>query len=107
MKRKNGCVAPVSFKQKLVGRDKDLLLAAGNTDKMHRAVAESKQGVIRATANVDAGMDVRAALTNQNVASNASLTVCFLHAKTLGLGVTTVLRGANALLMSEKLQIES
>ena len=107
MKRKNGCVAPVLFKQSSVGRNKNLFLAACCADEMNRAVTEGEQSVIRATTDVCAGMDVRAALTDQNVAGKASLTVCLLHAKTLGLGVTTVLRGANALLMSEKLQIES
>ena len=53
---------------------------------------------------IDAGMDVGAALANQNVAGQNELTISALGAKTLGLGITAVLGGTNALLVGEELQ---
>ena len=52
-------------------------------------------------------MDAGAALTNQNVASLDELTVGALGTKALGLGVTAVLGGAAALLMSEELKTQT
>ena len=49
------------------------------------------------------GMDVRAALTDEDVAGHAVLAVCLLHTETLGLGVTSVFGGTNALFMGKKL----
>ena len=66
-------------------------------------VNQSKQGVILADANIDTGMDVGASLTNQDVAGQNELTVCTLHAQALSLGVTAVLGGTAALVVSEKL----
>ena len=57
-------------------------------------VNQSKQGVVAADADVDAGMDVGASLANQDVAGQNKLTVGTLHAQALGLGVTAVLGGA-------------
>ena len=71
-----------------------------------RAVLQCKQGVVAADAHVGAGMDLGAALADQNVAGQDELTVAALHAQTLGLGVTAVLGGADALLMSEELNTE-
>ena len=67
------------------------------------AVNQSKQGVIAADADVNAGMDVGASLANQDVAGQDELTVCTLHAQALGLGITTVLGRTAALVVSEEL----
>ena len=51
-------------------------------------------------------MDLGAALTHQNVAGLDELAVRALGAQTLGVGVTTVLGGAAALLVGEELQTD-
>ena len=51
------------------GIDADLLLVAAQALEAHDAVLLGKQGVILADAHVEAGMDVGAALTHQDVAS--------------------------------------
>ena len=51
-------------------------------------------------------MDLGAALTDQNIAGLDELAICTLGAQTLGVGVTTVLGGAAALLMGEELQTD-
>ena len=66
-------------------------------------VNQSEQGVILADTNVDTGMDVGASLANQDVAGQNELTVSTLHAQALGLGVTAVLGGTAALVVSEEL----
>jgi hypothetical protein len=50
-------------------------------------------------------MDVRTALAVQDIAGLDKLAVRSLGAKALGLGITAVLGGSHALLVSEKLQI--
>ena len=66
-------------------------------------VNQSEQGVILADTNVDTGMDVGASLANQNVAGQNELTVCTLDAQALSLGITAVLGGTAALVVSEEL----
>ena len=68
-------------------------------------VNQSKQGVILADTNVDTGMDVGASLANQDIASQNELTVCTLDAQALSLGVTAVLGGTAALMVSEELNV--
>ena len=67
------------------------------------AVNQSEQGVVTADADIDAGMDVSASLANQNVAGQNELTVSALHAQALRLGITAVLGGTAALVVSEEL----
>ena len=62
-----------------------------------------EQGVVLAAADVQARMDLRAALTDKDVARRNGLAVRALNAKALGLGVTAVLGRTYALFMSEKL----
>ena len=66
-------------------------------------VNQSEQGVILADTNVDTGMDVGASLANQNVAGQNELTVSTLDAQALSLGITAVLGGTAALVVSEEL----
>ena len=73
------------------------------TLELDGTVNQSEQGVILADTNVGAGMDVGASLANQNVASLNELTVSTLAAQTLGLGITAVLGGAAALVVSKEL----
>ncbi len=51
---------------------------------------------------VEAGMNVCAALTNKNVASENELTVRSLNAEALGLGVSAVLCRTNTFFMCHK-----
>ena len=71
--------------------------------ELDNAVNQSEQGVVAADADIDAGMDVGASLANQNVASQNELTVCTLDAQALCLGITAVLGGAAALMVSKVL----
>ena len=71
--------------------------------KLDGAVNQGEQGIILADTNVGAGMDVGASLANQDVASQNELTVSTLAAQTLGLGITAVLGGTAALVVSEEL----
>ena len=71
--------------------------------ELDSTVNQSEQGVILADTNVDTGMDVGASLANQNVAGQNELTVCTLDAQALSLGVTAVLGGTAALVVSEEL----
>ena len=85
----------------------DLLLTAGNRLKLNGAVDQSEEGIIGTDADILAGTDSGASLSNDNVAGSDCLSVSLLDAKTLGLTVTAVLRRTYALLMSEELQTDS
>ena len=74
--------------------------------KAHDTVCFSIKSIVFAQTYIYTGMEVSAALANQNVACENELTISTLGAKTLRLRVTTVLGGAAALLMSKELQID-
>ena len=88
------------------GVDGSLLPILAQTLKAQGAVHLGKQGIVSADAHVGAGMDLGAALTDQNIAGLDELAICTLGAQTLGVGVTTVLGGAAALLVGEELQTD-
>ena len=71
--------------------------------ELDSTVNQSEQGVILADTYIDTGMDVGASLANQNVAGQNELTVCTLNAQALSLGITAVLGGTAALVVSEEL----
>lgn len=73
-------------------------------DEPHAAGLEGEEGVVAAFAHIDAGVDVGAALTDQNVARQDELPVGALHAQPLGLAVAAIAGGANAFLVGKKLQ---
>ena len=81
-------------------------LAACALGVFYRTFAQSEQGVVLADTDVVARMNVRASLTNEDVASQNELTVSALGAKALGVRVAAVLRGAAALLVGEKLKTD-
>ena len=85
--------------------NRDLFTVLAHALELHSAVNLGEQGIVAALAHVGAGMDVSAALTNQHVAGQNELTIGALDAQSLGLGVTAVLGGAAALLMSEELDV--
>ena len=77
---------------------------AANALETNLTIDQSKQSIIRTTANVFTGMDVSTALTNQNVASQYMLTIGTFYAQTFGLGITAVLGGTYTFFMCKKLQ---
>ena len=74
-----------------------------HTLELDSTVDQSEQGVVLADTNIGAGMDVGASLANQNVAGQNELTISTLAAQSLGLGITAVLGGTAALVVSEEL----
>ena len=67
--------------------DGNLLLVAAQTLEADNAAHQREQGVVLADAHVLTGMNLGAALTNENVASLRKLTVGTLRAKALGFAV--------------------
>jgi hypothetical protein len=65
----------------------------------HGAIDQCEQGVILAAANIGAGVELGATLTNQDVASQNFLTTETLNAKALGYGIATVSRTTTSFLM--------
>ena len=95
------------FKNRLLGGvNRDLLTILAQTLETDNTVSLGKEGIVGADTHVLAGVNVRAALTHQNVAGQNELTVSTLGAKALGLGVTAVLGGAHTFFMGEELQTD-
>ena len=65
------------------------------------AVYQSKQRVVFTDTYARAGMNLRASLTNENVASKNELTVSALYAKAFRFAVTSVVRRTGTFFMSE------
>lgn len=97
-------VGGVFMIQLLGGVDRDLLAVLAQALETDNTVSLGKEGIVGADAHVLAGVNVRAALTHQDVAGLDELTVGTLGAKALGLGITAVLGGAAALLVGEELK---
>ena len=79
--------------------DRAALAVTAHALKMNAAVDEREQRVVAADADALTRMDVGAALTDQNVASQNVLAVAALHAEALGLGITAVLGRTYAFFM--------
>ena len=92
--------------QLLSGVNRSLLTILAETLETEHAALLGVESIVRADTDVDARMDVGAALAHKNVAGENELTVSALGAKALGVRVAAVLRGAAALLMSKKLNNE-
>ncbi len=88
----------------LGGVNRNLLTILAQTLEADNTVGLGKQRVIAADANVGAGVDVGAALADQDVAGQNELTISALGAKALGLGITAVLGGAHTFFMGKELQ---
>ena len=89
--------------RELVGVDADLLLTASLVLELDLTVDQSEEGVVGAHADVVAGMNSGASLSDDDIAGDNGLTVGLLNAKSLGLGITTVLGRTYAFLMSKEL----
>lgn len=67
--------------------------AIGLRTEVHVTCGQCENRVVLAHANIGAGMPLRAALTQNNVAWNDSFAAELLYAKALGFGIATVTRG--------------
>jgi hypothetical protein len=72
----------------------------------NHTVSECEKGIVLTATYVLSGVDMSSALSDKNISCDNALTVSLFRTKTLGLGVTAVLGGTNALLMSEELKIK-
>src|SRR5689334_5777253 len=75
-------------------------LAVALLAELHRAGGEGEQRVVTTTADVDARVEVGAALADEDLAGLDNLAAEALHAQELRVGVATVARRARALLVS-------
>ena len=87
--RMNGCSLP-EFAETLETKD---------------TVFKSIKSIVSADADIEAGMDVCAALSVKDVAGLYKLAICPFSTQALGIGITTVLGGAHSFLMCEELKI--
>ena len=69
--------------------------------KAHDTVCLSIKSIVFAQTYIYTGMEVSAALANQNVACENELSVCALNAETLSLRISAVFGRAAALFMSK------
>ena len=69
-------------------------------------VCQRVQSVISADAYIEAGMDAGPALSVKDVAGLNELAVGFLGAKSLGIGITSVLGGSHSLFMGKELKVQ-
>ena len=86
--------------------DRSSLLVLTYALEAKDAVGQSIQGVIAADAYIKAGVDAGAALSVKDVAGLDELAVSFLGAKSLGIGITTVLGGSHSLFMGKELKVQ-
>ena len=82
--------------------DRAHLAILAHTLELDLAVDQSEQRIVLADTDVVARMNVRASLTNEDVASQNELTVSALRAESLRFRITAVLGGAAAFLVCEK-----
>ena len=78
--------------QLLSGVNRSLLTILAETLETEHAALLGVESIVRADTDVDARMDVGAALAHKNVAGENELTVSALGAKALGVRVAAVLR---------------
>lgn len=79
----------------------DLLFISAETLVFHHAVFEREERIVPADADVATGVDLRAALTDEDAARKHGLTVLTLYAEAFRVGVSSVVRGTGTLFMSE------
>ena len=84
--------------------DGDLLAVLAQTLEADNTVCLSKQSIVAADTDIYTGVEMGTTLTDKDVASQNVLTIGALGSKALGLGITAVLSGADALLVGEELK---
>jgi hypothetical protein len=80
-----------------------LLVQGAFDSERHVAVYQSEQGVVFANANIGSGVELGAALANDDCASSDQLTAKRLHTEHLGLGIAPVSRRAAAFFLCHDL----
>ena len=88
------------------GINADFFAVTSYAFKFDFSVNQSEKGIIAADTNVFTGMDVGSALTNENVASQNSLSIGTFYAQSIGLGITAVLGRTSAFFMCKKLNAD-
>ena len=86
--------------------DRSSLLVLAYALKAKDSVGQSIQSVITADAYVKAGVNAGAALSVKDVAGFDELAVCSLGAKSLSVGITTILGGSHSLFMGKELKVQ-
>jgi hypothetical protein len=95
-----------SFYCELVLVNADALLILGHVLETNHTARECEKGIVLTATYVLTGVDMSSALSDNDIAGDYALAVSLLRTKTLGLRVTAVLGGTNALLMSKELKIK-
>ena len=83
------------------GVDRNLFAVSAYSFKLNGAVDKREKRIVFADAYVVAGLELRAALSNQNVACKNVLTVSALYAEHFGVAVSAVVGRTRSFLMSE------
>ena len=84
----------------------DLFLVLAHSLETHDTVDQCKEGIVLAAAYVDAGMDLGASLSDEDIAGEHKLTVGTLGSESLRRTVSAVSRATYALFVSEQLQFD-
>lgn len=79
----------------------DLFSVLAQSFEPDNPVAKSEERIVFTDTDIVAGMELRAALTNENVAGKHFLTVGTLHTKAFCLAVSAVVRRACSFFMSK------
>src|SRR5271170_4756800 len=97
----SSCRVPAGLRRRLGGfsRNDAHSPAAAEPAELHLPADQREQGVVAAPPHALAGVEVRAALADDDLARVHQLTAIALDAETLGLGVTAVAAGRRALLV--------
>jgi hypothetical protein len=82
----------------------DLFAIAAEPLETDLSVDKGKKCVVASDTDVRAGMDLRSALADENVAGEYELAVGALRTESFGLGITAVAGGTDALFVGKELQ---
>jgi hypothetical protein len=82
-------------------------LIAFSLPELHHTIGECKQRIVLANTYILAGVILRPALTNDDIAGNGGLTTVDLHPKALALRVAAILYTTFTFFVSHILEIEN
>lgn len=80
----------------IIGDHRDIGAVGAAQFEHDLTVGQREQRVVLAHADIDAGMELGAALADENVAGQNGFTAIALDAQTLGMGIATVFGAAYA-----------
>ena len=106
-KRMTEVIREIYFQQQLLlnGINADLFARFAVALKFNGTVDKSEESIIGADADIVAGMDFGASLSDEDVACENELTVSSLGAESLGFGITAVTGWTHTFFMRKKLKI--